>query len=195
MRRPKNFWEKSEQVKALVQHEGLKNMDEVQRLFYESVEKIVQSKGKKMIGWDEILQGGLAPNAAVMSWRGMKGGIDAAKQGHQVVMAPLDYTYVDLMQGDPYVEPPEFATLLLDQSYKFEPVPEGIDPKLILAAKLVYGVNITPTCVRVNIFCGQDQCRWQNRSGRRRKERTGQICKKGGVSFSTNGYCQDQIFA
>ena len=131
----KNFWQKSEQVKELMQREGFKNMEEVQSYFMKRVGKIVQSKGKKMIGWDEILQGGLAPNAAVMSWRGMKGGIDAAKQGHHVVMAPLDYTYVDLMQGDPYVEPPEFATLLLDQSYKFEPVPEGIDPKLILGGE------------------------------------------------------------
>ena len=131
----KNFWEKSEEVKALVQREGLKNMEEAQSYFMKRVEKIVQSKRKKMIGWDEILQGGLAPNAAVMSWRGMKGGIEAAKQGHHVVMAPLDYTYVDLMQGDPFVEPPEFATLRLNQSYKFEPVPEGIDPNLILGGE------------------------------------------------------------
>jgi len=131
----KNFWEKSEQVKGLVQREGLKNMEEVQSYFMKRVEKIVQSKGKKMIGWDEILQGGLAPNAAVMSWRGMKGGVDAAKQGHHVVMAPLDHTYVELMQGDPYVEPPEFATLRLNQSYKFEPVPDGIDPNLILGGE------------------------------------------------------------
>jgi hexosaminidase len=131
----KNFWEKSEEVKALVQREGLKNMEEVQSYFMKRVEKIVQSKGKKMIGWDEILQGGLAPNAAVMSWRGMKGGIEAAKQGHHVVMAPLDHTYVELMQGDPYVEPPEFASLRLNQSYKFEPVPDGIDPGLILGGE------------------------------------------------------------
>ncbi len=131
----KNFWETNEQVNALTKKEGLKNMEEVQSYFMKRVEKIIQSKGKKMIGWDEILQGGLAPNAAVMSWRGMKGGIDAARQGHHVVMAPLDYTYVDLMQGDPYVEPPEFASLRLNQSYKFEPVPDGIDPKLILGGQ------------------------------------------------------------
>ncbi|QEC69119.1 family 20 glycosylhydrolase [Panacibacter ginsenosidivorans] len=131
----KNFWEQSEAVKALMQREGLKNMEEVQSYFIKRVEKIVQSKGKKMIGWDEILQGGLAPEATVMSWRGMKGGIEAAKQGHHVVMAPKDYTYVELMQGDPYVEPPEFDILLLDQSYKFEPVPDGVDPKLILGGE------------------------------------------------------------
>ena len=115
----KNFWEKSEAVKVLMQKEDLKNMNEVQSYFVKRVEKIIQSKGKKLIGWDEILEGGLAPSATVMSWRGMNGGIEAAKQGHNVVMAPKDYTYVELMQGDPFVEPPEFDTLRLNQSYKF----------------------------------------------------------------------------
>lgn len=131
----KNFWEKNEDIKKLMQKEGLKDVEEVQSYFIKRVEKIIQSKGKKLIGWDEILQGGLAPSATVMSWRGMKGGIEAAKMGHQVVMAPMDYTYVDLMQGDPYVEPPEFATLRLNQSYKFDPVPPGINPKLILGGE------------------------------------------------------------
>ncbi len=131
----KNFWEKSDAVKALMQREGLKNVEEVQSYFIKRVEKIVEAKGKKMIGWDEILEGGLAPNATVMSWRGMAGGIEAAKQGHHVVMAPMDYTYVDLMQGDAYVEPPEFATLLLSKSYKFEPIPQGVDPNLILGGE------------------------------------------------------------
>ncbi|HEY5470455.1 MAG TPA: family 20 glycosylhydrolase [Bacteroidales bacterium] len=131
----KNFWEKSEAVKALMQKEGLKNMNEVQSYFVKRVEKIIKSKGKKLIGWDEILEGGLAPSAAVMSWRGMDGGIEAAKQGHYVVMAPKDYTYVELMQGDPFVEPPEFDTLRLNQSYKFEPIPPGVDPNLILGGE------------------------------------------------------------
>lgn len=131
----KNFWEKSDLIKSLMQKEGLKNVAEVQSYFVKRVEKIIQSKGKKLMGWDEILEGGLAPSATVMSWRGMKGGIEAAKMGHQVVMAPMDYTYVDLMQGDPYVEPPEFALLRLNQSYKFEPIPPGVDPKLILGGQ------------------------------------------------------------
>ncbi len=131
----KNFWEKSDAVKALMQKEGLKNMEEVQSYFVKRVEKIIQSKGKKLMGWDEILEGGLAPSASVMSWRGMKGGIEAAKMGHHVVMAPQDFTYVDLMQGDPYVEPPEFASLFLNQAYKFNPVPQGVDPKLILGGE------------------------------------------------------------
>ena len=84
----KNFWVKSEDVKKLMQKEGLKNVEEVQSYFVKRVEKIIQSKGKKLIGWDEILEGGLAPSASVMSWRGMKGGIAAAGMGHQVVMSP-----------------------------------------------------------------------------------------------------------
>ena len=127
----KNFWEKSPQIKALMKREKLKDMHEVQSYFVKRVEKIIQSKGKKMIGWDEILEGGLAPNAAVMSWRGMKGGIEAAKMGHEVVMSPTTFAYLDYMQGDASVEPPVYATLRLKTAYTFEPVPEGVDPKFI----------------------------------------------------------------
>lgn len=128
---PKNFWEKSAQIKALMKKEKLKNMDEVQSYFVKRVEKIIMSKGKKMIGWDEILEGGLAPNAAVMSWRGTKGGIEAAKLGHEVVMSPTTFAYLDYMQGDAIVEPPVYATLRLKTAYQFDPLPEGVNPKLI----------------------------------------------------------------
>src|SRR5688572_10845898 len=101
----RNFWEKSAAVKALMKKENLKNLDEVQSYFVKRMGKIIASKGKKMIGWDEILQGGLAPGAAVMSWRGMKGGVEAAKLGHEVVMSPNDFVYIDLMQGDGIIEP------------------------------------------------------------------------------------------
>ena len=127
----RNFWEKSEPIKALMQKENLKNLDEVQSYFVKRVERIINSKGKKMIGWDEILDGGLAPNAAVMSWRGMKGGIEAAKQGHEVVMSPTDFAYIDYMQGDASIEPPVYATLRLKKAYQFEPLPDGVDAKLI----------------------------------------------------------------
>ncbi|HEX6848009.1 MAG TPA: family 20 glycosylhydrolase [Chitinophagaceae bacterium] len=127
----RNFWEKSDAIKALMKRENLKNLDEVQSYFTKRVEKIINSKGKKMIGWDEILDGGLAPNAAVMSWRGMKGGIEAAKMGHEVVMSPTTYAYIDYMQGDPIIEPPVYASLRLSKTYEFEPVPEGVDPKYI----------------------------------------------------------------
>jgi hexosaminidase len=127
----RNFWEKNDQIKALMKKENLKNLDEVQSYFVKRVEKIIASKGKKMIGWDEILQGGLAPNATVMSWRGMKFGIEAAKLGHEVVMSPTDFAYLDYMQGDAIMEPPVYASLRLKKAYQFEPLPEGIDAKLI----------------------------------------------------------------
>lgn len=127
----RNFWEKSEQVKALMKREKLKNLDEVQSYFVKRMGKIIQSKGKKMIGWDEIMQGGLAPGAAVMSWRGDKGGIEAAKMGHEVVMSPNSHVYIDLMQGDGIIEPPVYSSIRLKKTFEFEPVPAGVDPKYI----------------------------------------------------------------
>jgi hexosaminidase len=127
----KNFWEKNPQVLQLMKKENLKTMDEVQSYFEKRVEKIVESKGKKVIGWDEILEGGLAPNAAVMSWRGMKGGIEAAKMGHEVVMSPTTFAYLDYMQSDVMTEPPVYASLRLSKSYEFEPVPDGVEAKYI----------------------------------------------------------------
>ena len=127
----KNFWEKSDAVKALMQKEGLKDMNEVQSYFEKRLEKIVESKGKKFMGWDEILEGGLAPNAVVMSWRGIDGGIQAAKMGHEVVMSPTTFVYLDYMQSDAVTEPHVYATLRLNKTYEFEPAPEGVDPKFI----------------------------------------------------------------
>jgi hexosaminidase len=127
----KTYWEKSDAVKALMQKEGLKNMEEVQSYFEKRVEKIVESKGKKFMGWDEILEGGVAPNAVVMSWRGVKGGVDAAKLGHQVVMTPTTFCYLDFMQSDSTIEPHVYASLRLNTTYSFEPVPEGVDEKYI----------------------------------------------------------------
>ncbi len=128
---PKNFWEKSEAIKDLMQKEGLKNMQEVQSYFEKRLETIVESKGKKFLGWDEILEGGLAPNAAVMSWRGEKGGIEASNLHHDVIMTPSPYTYVDFMQSDRVTEPHVYATLRLNKAYQFEPVPKGADAKYI----------------------------------------------------------------
>lgn len=128
---PKNYWEKTDAVKQLMQREGLKTMEEVQSYFEKRLEKIVESKGKKFMGWDEILEGGLAPSAAVMSWRGVKGGIEAAKMKHDVVMSPTTYAYLDYMQSDPVIEPRIYASLRLNKAYEFEPVPDGVDAKYI----------------------------------------------------------------
>jgi len=131
----KEYWQKSDSVTALMKRENLKTYEEVQSYFEKRLEKIVESKGKKFMGWDEIIEGGLGPNAAVMSWRGIQGGITAAKLGHEVVMSPTTFAYLDYMQSDRIMEPHVYATLRLSTAYQFEPVPEGVDAKLILGGQ------------------------------------------------------------
>ncbi|MBS1773744.1 MAG: family 20 glycosylhydrolase [Bacteroidetes bacterium] len=131
------YWHKDAGCQQLMQKEGLKDEKELQSYFVKRVEKILTSKGKKLIGWDEILMGGLAPQAAVMSWTGMQGGIEAAKQGHNVVMTPNQNVYIDLPQGDISVEPDAltYGTVRLTNAYNFEPIPEGVDAKYILGGQ------------------------------------------------------------
>jgi hexosaminidase len=131
----KDFWVKNPAILTLMKKEGLKDMHEVQAYFVKRVEKILESKGKKLIGWDEILEGGLPESATVMSWRGTKGGIKAAQLGHKVVMSPSTYAYLDLYQGDPISEPPTYGMVRLRDSYKFDPVPDGVDKKFILGGQ------------------------------------------------------------
>lgn len=120
----KDFWKESAFVQDLMKRENLKDEHAVQSYFVQRMEKYVNSKGKKIIGWDEILEGGLAPNATVMSWRGMKGGIEAAKARHDVIMTPTDYSYFDYGQGDPATEPLSIGGYVpLEKVYAFEPVP------------------------------------------------------------------------
>jgi len=109
--------------------------NDLQSYFVKRLEKILEAKGKKLIGWDEILEGGLAPNAAVMSWRGMEGGVAAAKANHHVVMSPSDYAYLDLYQGDPAIEPRTYGMVRLNKVYSFEPVPDGVDSTFILGGQ------------------------------------------------------------
>lgn len=131
----KGFWAKCPDCQALKAREGLKDENELQSWFIRQMEKMLQEKGRKIIGWDEIHEGGLAPDATVMSWRGMQGGIDAARQGHHVIMTPNQHAYIDLYQGEPSVEPDTYSMLRLTDSYHFEPVPEGIDPEMILGGQ------------------------------------------------------------
>lgn len=132
----KGYWQKSEACQQLMKREGLKDADELQSYFMKKVEAIVESKGKKVIGWDEIMEGGLPANSAVMSWRGEKGGIEAARLNHPVVMTPNTYVYVDLYQGDPVAEPPTYSMLRLRKVYDFDPVPAGIsNPSLVLGGQ------------------------------------------------------------
>lgn len=127
----RNYWEKNEQIKELMKREGLKTIPQVQAYFTKRVEQIVTAKGKKFMAWDEVLEGGVSQNAAVMSWRDMKYGKEAALAGHEVVMSPTQYAYLDYMQADVITEPKVYASLRLSKSYEFDPIPAGVDPKLI----------------------------------------------------------------
>jgi hexosaminidase len=131
----KGFWMKDPGCQALMKKENMKTPEELQSYFMKRVENILKSKGKKLIGWDEILEGGLAPEATVMSWRGIKGGIEAAKMGHDVVMTPTTYAYLDYQQGERTIEPPMYSSLRMEKCYSFNPVPEGVDAKYILGGQ------------------------------------------------------------
>jgi hexosaminidase len=141
----KKFWAADPKCQKLMQDQHLSSVDELQSYFIKRIEKMLQAKGKKLIGWDEILEGGLAPSATVMSWRGMSGGIAAAKLGHEVVMTPWDYTYLDLYQGDPSVEPPTYGKCRLTDCYKYDPVPDSVNPKLIIGGQGNLWTESVPT--------------------------------------------------
>lgn len=131
----RSFWMKDSADVQLMRREGLTTPAQLQSYFEKKLEKIIVSKGKKMIGWDEIVEGGIAPEATVMSWRGMQGGIEAARAGHNVIMTPWGDAYLDLYQGDPLVEPPTYGKLLLKTAYTWDPVPDSVDPKYILGGQ------------------------------------------------------------
>ena len=131
----KKFWRECADVQDFMKKQNLANENQLQSYFIKRVEKILTAKGKKLLGWDEILDGGLAQNATVMSWRGFKGGIEAAKQGRPVIMTPSQHCYLDLYQGDPALEPNTYSRCRLSDSYAFEPVPSGVDEKLILGGQ------------------------------------------------------------
>ncbi len=120
---PKLRWQNCAKCQERIRQEGLKDENELQSYFVKRMERFLSSKGKRLVGWDEILEGGLAPNATVMSWRGVVGGIEAAKTGHDVVMTPTSHCYFDYYQGL-YDEPRAIGGFLpLDKVYAFEPVP------------------------------------------------------------------------
>ncbi|RVT75290.1 beta-N-acetylhexosaminidase [Flavobacterium sufflavum] len=126
----KTNWETCPHCQKRMQQEGLKNVHELQSYFVKRMEKYINSKGKKVIGWDEILEGGLAPDATVMSWRGTEGGIEASKQGHDVIMTPESHCYFNIYQGSQNEEPLAFGGFIpMTKVYHFDPVVDEMTPE------------------------------------------------------------------
>ena len=125
---PKDRWKVCPDCQARIKAEGLKDEHELQSYFIRRIEKFLLTKNRNIIGWDEILEGGLAPMATVMSWRGMEGGIEAARQQHDVIMTPGSHCYLDHYQADPETEPLAIGGFTtLEKVYSFEPMPEVLN--------------------------------------------------------------------
>lgn len=123
----KKRWQACDLCQKRIKENNLRNEHELQSYFVQRIEKFLNSKGRSIIGWDEILEGGLAPNATVMSWRGESGGIAAAKLGHDVVMSPSSYVYFDFAQGNPDQEPLSIGNYTpLDKVYGYNPLPDAL---------------------------------------------------------------------
>lgn len=135
----KTSWEHCPLCQRRMKEDGLKNVEELQSYFMRRMEKFLNAHGRKLIGWDEILEGGLAPQATVMSWRGEAGGIKAAQMHHDVVMTPGTPLYFDHYQGDPATEPPAIGGFnTLKMVYDYEPVPSELnsdEAKYVLGAQ------------------------------------------------------------
>ena len=124
-----NHWGSCPDCRARMKQEGLKDEHELQSYMIRRIERYLNGKGRQLIGWDEILMGGLAPNAAVMSWRGEEGGITAAKAGHKVVMTPGNYVYLDFYQRESKGEPRAIGGFTpLEKTYSYNPTPAVLSP-------------------------------------------------------------------
>jgi len=136
---PKTRWEESAFCQELIKKENLEDEAGLQSYFIQRMEKFLNENGRQIIGWDEILEGGLAPNATVMSWRGEEGGIEAAQQGHDVIMTPTSHCYLDYYQFQHPDEPLAIGGYLpLEKVYRYHPVPEELSEE---EAKYILGVQ------------------------------------------------------
>lgn len=135
----KASWPTCPLCKSRMKEEGLANVNELQSYLIERMERFVNSKGRSIIGWDEILEGGLAPNATVMSWRGTDGGIKAVRAGHKAIMTPGEFCYLDSYQDAPHTQPVAFGGYLpIEKVYSYNPVPDSLTPD---EAALIYGIQ------------------------------------------------------
>jgi len=155
---PKVQWHQSRFCQDLIKKEGLKDEHELQSYFIRRIDKFITAKGRKMIGWDEILEGGLSPNATVMSWRGTEGGIASARQGHDAIMTPGNYVYLDHYQADEKTQPVAIGGFTpVEETYSYEPTPDSLSAE---EAKHIIGVQgnvwteymITPEYVEYMVF-------------------------------------------
>ncbi|PWJ59582.1 hexosaminidase [Dyadobacter jejuensis] len=136
---PKTQWKQSRFAQDLIKKEDLKDEHGLQSYVIKRIDQFITSKGRRMIGWDEILEGGLSPNATVMSWRGEKGGIEAAQQNHDVVMTPGNFVYLDHYQADSKTQPVAIGGFTdLAESYSYDPTPEVLTAD---QAKHILGVQ------------------------------------------------------
>jgi hexosaminidase len=136
---PKVQWKESRFAQNIIQKEGLKDEHGLQSYVIKRIDKFITAKGRRMIGWDEILEGGLSPNATVMSWRGIEGGIAAAKERHDVIMTPGNFCYLDHYQAEAKTQPIAIGGFTdLAESYSYEPTPAELSAD---EAKHILGVQ------------------------------------------------------
>ncbi|MBK5262756.1 MAG: family 20 glycosylhydrolase [Peptostreptococcaceae bacterium] len=129
------YWTADPNCQVLMKKLNITKGEELQNYFTGRVEKIIQSKGKKLAGWEEIMGGGISKDDVLMSWKGVEAGTAAAKKGYNVVMTPSTYAYLDYCQGESTIEPLMYAGLRVSKCYSYEPVPEGVDAKYILGGQ------------------------------------------------------------
>lgn len=131
----RNYWSNCKVCQARIASEGLKNVDELQSYFVNRVAKMVKAKGKTPIGWYETLEKGLDTDIVQMSWKDEKGAIKSSNAGQKVILTPAFLTYLDFYQGDPFLENAPFTVNRLSNSYKFNPLPEGINVKNVIGGQ------------------------------------------------------------
>ena len=171
---PKAQWKASPKAQARMRELGLHEEDQLQSYIIGRMDAFLHTRGRKLVGWDEILEGGLAPHATVMSWRGVQGGIAAAKAGHDVVMAPTTHTYLDYYQAEPSGEPLAIGGFLpLEQVYAFDPVvPElnADEAKRVLGGQAQLWTEYMPNSDQVEYMafprlCALAETVWTSKSG------------------------------
>jgi hexosaminidase len=176
---PKGPWKNDPACQAMIKSLGLKNEEELQSYFVKKVEKIVESKDRKLIGWDEILEGGLAPGATVMSWRGIGGGIQAAQEGHDVIMTPTSNCYLDYGQTRAKNQPPTIGGYLpLKTVYSFEPTPKKLtadEAKHVLGGQGNIWTEYMPNMKQVELMafpraCALAEVTWSPAQGKDYKD-------------------------